>query len=118
MNQFNIVSRSASRWLLVLSAACLGLTSMRTAAAQTTTGSIRGYIRNEAGAPIPDAQISLRNPAMDLTRGTLTNANGFYNIAGLRPAEYEVSVRRLGFTAQTRTVQVEIGQTITLDIQL
>jgi hypothetical protein len=89
-----------------------------TAEAQTTTGSIRGYVRGEGGVPIADAQISVRNPAMGLTRGALTNESGSYNIPGLRPATYDVTVRRLGFTAQSRTVDVGIGQTVTVDIQL
>ena len=89
-----------------------------TAEAQTTTGSIRGYVRGEGGVPIADAQVSVRNPAMGLTRGALTNESGSYNIPGLRPATYDVTVRRLGFTAQSRTVDVGIGQTISVDIQL
>lgn len=90
----------------------------KTTEAQTTTGSIRGYVKGEGGVAIGDAQIAVRNQAMGITRGALTNASGFYNIPGLRPATYEVTVRRLGFTAQSRTVDVGIGQTITLDIQL
>ena len=113
-----IVRRVVTSYLLSASTGLLALGNTTTAVAQSTTGSIRGYVKGEGGAAIADAQISVRNQAMGLTRGALTNASGFYNLPGLRPATYEVTVRRLGFTAQSRTVDVGIGQAITVDIQL
>ena len=86
--------------------------------AQTTTGAIRGYVRDPGGAPVTEAQVSARNVSMGVTRNTLTNASGFYNIAGLRPGQYEMTIRRIGFGPQTRNVQVMIGQSQDLDVQL
>ena len=86
--------------------------------AQTTTGAIRGYTRDPAGAPIEGAQITTRNVQMNVSRNTLSNASGFYNVAGLRPGAYDVTIRRIGFAPQTRAVQVQIGQTLDLDVQL
>ena len=86
--------------------------------AQTTTGSIRGYVRGPNATPVPDAQIAARNTAMGLNRETVSNSSGFYTLAGLRPADYEITVRRIGFSPQTRTVTVGIGQTITLDVSI
>ena len=88
------------------------------AAAQTTTGGIRGYIRGPNDVPIGDAQIAARNIELGQTRNTLSNASGFYSMPGLRPGRYEVTVRRLGFGAQARTVDVPIAQTLTLNIPL
>jgi hypothetical protein len=88
------------------------------AAAQTTTGSIRGFVRNASGAPISDVQLVARNVTMGVTRGTATTATGFYNIAGLRPGQYELTARRIGLTPQTRTIQVLIGQTHSSDFVL
>lgn len=119
MRRVSFVRRFLTSHLLIASLGWLVLGGHAgTAEAQTTTGSIRGYVKGEGGVPIADAQISVRNPAMGLTRGALTNASGFYNIPGLRPATYDVTVRRLGFTAQSRTVDVGIGQTVNVDIQL
>ncbi|HEV8362646.1 MAG TPA: TonB-dependent receptor [Gemmatimonadaceae bacterium] len=119
MSRVSVVRRLLTSHLLFASMGWLALGgNARTADAQTTTGSIRGYVKGEGGVAIADAQISVRNQAMGLTRGAMTNASGFYNIPGLRPATYEVSVRRLGFTAQSRTVDVGIGQSVTVDIQL
>lgn len=88
------------------------------ALAQTTTGSIRGYVKDQSGAPLAEAQVLARNVDMGVSRGTLSNAEGFYNLAGLRPGSYELTIRRLGFTMQTRAVTVSIGETVSLDLQM
>ena len=109
--------RMTPRWLLA--GALAALTSVATAAsAQTITGSIRGHVRAANDAPITDAQISARNVELGQTRGVTTNASGFYNLAGLRPGQYEMTIRRIGFTPQTRTVQVPIAQVVTIDVTL
>jgi hypothetical protein len=107
--------RALGRTILLAS---LAFTAWVPAAAQTTTGSIRGYVRNPTGAPIGDVQVVARNTAMGITRGTVTSATGFYNISGLRPGEYELTARRIGLAPQTRTVQVQIGQTHSSDFQI
>jgi hypothetical protein len=109
------VDRPAARWLL---AGAFALLVPLTADAQTTTGSIRGYVRGPNATPITDAQISARNTELGQTRAAGTNSSGFYSIPGLRPGRYEVTVRRLGFSAQSRAVDVPIGQTVTFDVQL
>lgn len=86
--------------------------------AQTTTGSIRGYIRDEGGVPAAGATITARNLQLNVSRSTTANESGFYNLAGLRPNQYEVSVRRIGLAPQTRPLAVQIGQTHVLDFQL
>ena len=83
------------------------------AGAQTTTGAIRGTITGTGAAPVGDAQVSARDVETNVARGAITNAAGFYNIGGLRPAQYEITVRRIGFAPQTRTVRLLIGQTLT-----
>ena len=80
------------------------------ASAQTTTGTLRGTITS-SGAPIADAQVAVRNPETGVQRGTLSNADGSYTLAGLAPAAYDMTVRRLGSQPQTRRVVVQIGAT-------
>ena len=65
-----------------------------------------------------DAQISARNLELGQTRATTANSSGFYSIPGLRPGRYEITIRRLGFAPQSRTIDVPIAQTVTLDVQL
>jgi hypothetical protein len=109
--------RLVPQHLLIVAAAVLTAIA-RPAGAQTTTGNIRGYVRGPNDTPVPDAQVAARDPSMGLTRGTVSNTSGFYNLAGLRPGSYELTVRRIGFTPQTRTVTVGIGQTLTVDFTI
>ena len=86
--------------------------------AQTSTGNIRGRVTGEGGAPVSDVQVVARNLDNNQERGALTTANGTYYIGGLRPGQYEVSVRRIGFAPQSRPVQVQIGRTHDINISL
>ena len=86
------------------------------AAAQTTTGNLRGYVTGPGGAPVSDAQVVVRLASTNETRGATTNATGFYYLAGLRPGTYQLTVRRVGLAPQTRTVQMRIGETLDLNV--
>src|SRR5690606_15655332 len=65
-----------------------------------------------------DVQVVARNLDNNQERGALTTANGTYFIGGLRPGQYEVSVRRIGFAPQSRPVQVQIGRTHDINVSL
>ena len=82
-----------------------------TLGAQTFTSNLRGYVRTAAGAPVADAQVGTRDVETNQRRGTTTNATGYYYIGGLKPGQYEVTVRRIGFEAQSRPIRLAIGQT-------
>lgn len=83
-----------------------------TLGAQTVTGTVRGYVLGAGGAPVGEAQVGARNLATNQQRGTTTAANGAYTLGGLRPGAYEITVRRIGFAPATRTVTVQVGQTL------
>jgi Carboxypeptidase regulatory-like domain/TonB dependent receptor len=87
-------------------------------AAQTSTGTIRGTISGQGGAPIGSAQILATNVSNGVQRTTQSSDNGFYTLAGLVPGTYNVSVRRIGSAPQTRTVVVQIGATQIQDFGL
>ena len=87
--------------------------------AQTTTGAISGTVTIEAGQTIEDAQIQVLNPATGFSRGVRTNAAGRYTVPGLEPATYSVTVRRIGYSAQTKDgVKASLGLTTRVDFQL
>ncbi len=87
------------------------------ATAQTTTGTIRGTVTT-AGAGSANVQIQLRNPQTGVSRGTMTRDDGSYVLAGLIPATYEMTVRRIGSSPETRTVTVQIGTSQVQDFSL
>lgn len=90
----------------------------RTASAQNSTGTVRGTITGNGGAPMPDVQIQARDIETGAQRGATSRSDGFYVIPGLVPATYDMTVRRIGAAAQTRRVVVQIGATQIEDFSL
>lgn len=87
-------------------------------AAQTTTASIRGTVRAEGGAPAPAASVTAVNTETGARRTAVAGDNGAYALLGLAPGTYSISVSGMGQSAQTRTLQVLVGQSLTADFQL
>src|SRR5947208_13791368 len=96
----------------------LAVSLARPASAQTSTGSIRGYVTDSGGAPIAGARVSAVNTQTSAVREVTTQGNGFYAILGLVPAEYEVTARQIAMAAQKLKVRVLIGEVFPLDLKL
>ncbi|HTH65216.1 MAG TPA: carboxypeptidase regulatory-like domain-containing protein [Gemmatimonadales bacterium] len=88
------------------------------AAAQTTTGTIRGYVREASGAPIADAEVQARNPGTGIVRTATSNAEGAYVLPGLAPAVYDLTARHIGHSPQALRLTVQVGSTILQDFTL
>ncbi len=101
---------------LLTAIGCLSLMPS-SAFAQNTTGTVRGTV-TVGGAAVTSAQIELRNPTTGVQRGASTRDDGSYVLAGLAPATYQMTVRRIGSAPQTRTVVVQIGTTQIQDFSL
>jgi len=112
------ITSKLARLGAVMVAGVLSLTALPCASAQTTTGNVRGYLRGEGGAAVTNGQVTARNTEMGITRSATANTEGFYSIAGLRPGTYTLEARRIGFQPQTRTIVVQIGQTLDANFDL
>src|SRR5256886_3919262 len=88
------------------------------ALAQTSTGSIRGYVTDSSGNAVAGARVVAVNPATTAQREVATQSNGFYAILGLVPAEYDVTARQIGMAPQKVHVRVLIGEVLPLDFKL
>src|SRR5579859_6691034 len=86
--------------------------------AQTTTGTIRGYVRDSSGAALSDAQLQVKNVANGSTREATSRPDGSYIFLGLEPASYELTVRHIGHGAQVRRLTLAIGTTVLADFAL
>jgi len=86
------------------------------AAAQTTTGGVRGVLSDPSGAVIPGAKISISGNGVQRTVGT--QADGSYTANGLPPGAYTVHVAFPGFGTVDRPVTVNAGGTVDVPIQL
>jgi len=57
----------------------------RSASAQTSTGTVRGSVTGQAGAPLSGAQVGARNVENGIPRGTVSRDDGTYVLPGLVP---------------------------------
>src|SRR6266851_4465825 len=105
-------------FLLLLLGGVLAVSLVRNAAAQTSTGSIRGYVTDSSGTAIAGARVTAVNSQTSAQREVTTQSNGFYAILGLVPAEYEVTARQIGMAPQKLKVRVLIGEVFPLDLKL
>lgn len=65
--------------------------------AQSTVGQISGSVKDQAGAALPGATITVTNDAIGLTRTATTNDDGFYVVTNLPPGSYAVAGERQSF---------------------
>src|SRR2546425_12785881 len=96
----------------------LAVSLARNTPAQTSTGSIRGYVTDSSGTPIAGARVIAVNVSTSAQREVATQNNGFYTIVGLVPGEYDVTDRKIGLATQKAHVRVLIAEVFPLDFKL
>ena len=117
-------SRRAARGLAatLLLGALLGLSGADLAAqAGTTTGIIRGTVRDPAGAPVPAAVIVIQHRETDLVTTVETSASGTFVRTLLPPGTYDLTVApaTVGFgTERIEGAVLRVGETLDLDVAL
>jgi len=97
------------------------LTLILTAASvlASPTGSITGAIKDQSGAAISGAQITLVRTDTNTRLTARTDANGAYQFPQLPPANYSLTVEAIGFKKVTvGTVVVQVDQITRVDLTL
>ena len=89
-----------------------------TAQAQSNYAVVRGSILDPQRRPVAGAHITITAAGTGVGREVVSNATGLYEIAGLQPGVYALAVESSGFKKSTQTVNLEVGQQATLDLQL
>jgi Carboxypeptidase regulatory-like domain/TonB dependent receptor len=87
------------------------------AAAQTTDGSIRGYVRDEQGGVLPGVSITATSPAAATPYTAVTDQEGYYRLLNLPPGEYTIASELQGFAKVVRTnILVRAGLNLGVDL--
>lgn len=111
--------RSGSRVASIVVALVAALLfSGAVAMAQVESGQISGTVTDQSGAVVPKADVSARNLGTNATRTTQSSDSGLYQLGGLAPATYEITVHSSAFKAFTAKVEVTVGAHVTLDAHL
>jgi len=98
---------------------CLAFVAGAQPAFAQTTGSagLRGTVKDQTGAVLPGASVTLINERTKDERKATTNDDGGYSFSALTPGTYSVKVEAQGFkTAERSGVNVETSSTRGLDI--
>jgi hypothetical protein len=69
-----------------------------------------GQVTDQSGAPIPGAQMTLRNEATGATRHAVSDAGGWYYFAGLAAGQYQLTSQLTGFGPRQRRVRYTGGR--------
>ncbi|HEV8076158.1 MAG TPA: TonB-dependent receptor [Candidatus Acidoferrum sp.] len=84
-----------------------------------TSGQVRGMVTDATGGTVPKATVEIEDAEKGVRRTALTGSDGEFQVTGLPPSTYSVTVRLAGFQTEThRNVVVNVGQTLILDFQL
>jgi hypothetical protein len=105
------------RWGLVLAGwlVSLGATILHA----QTTGQIAGIVRDQTGAVIVGAEVTITRQATGDRRTVATDQAGAYTAPLLTPDTYQVSVAAPGFrSVQFAEVRVDVTETTTLDAEM
>jgi hypothetical protein len=118
MLDHNSPRRSTALVLLVLASVltfcCIPLLAQTT----LSTGSINGTVTDPSGALISDAKVVITNVATGQKVELTSNAAGAFSSGPLSPGSYKVQVSQKGFSTVSQAVNVQVGNTATVNAKL
>jgi hypothetical protein len=86
--------------------------------AQVESGKISGTVLDQSGAVITGASVTVRNLDTNAERRSVSSSTGAFNVPGLPPGHYTISVTSRNFKPFSAKAEVTVGGAVTLDIKL
>ena len=84
-----------------------------------TTGTIVGTVKDNSGAVVATATVTVRNEQTNATRQVKTNETGDYTVPLLPPGNYEITVEAAGFRREVfKGIALAVDQTARVDATL
>ena len=94
------------------------LSSCSTVFGQSNYASLSGTVLDPQNRTVPGASVQLTSDSTNASRQATTNDEGIFQITGLLPGQYKLTVQAQGFAALNQSVTLEVGQQMTLDVSL
>jgi hypothetical protein len=85
---------------------------------QASTGAVSGTVRDQTGAAIPAAAVTLTNTATNAALKTTTNEVGYYLFPGVIPGSYRLAVEAPGMQRFEGALTVQVQQTAVVDVTM
>jgi hypothetical protein len=93
--------------------------SVSPAAAQTDRATLEGTVIDTSGGVVGGANVKVTAVATSQHQARKTNGNGYYRFPGLPVGFFTIEISRDGFkTKLIKDVELQVGETHTLDVQL
>ena len=97
----------------------LALAAAPTLWSQVVGASLSGTVRDETGAALPAAVVSVKSLETGFERKLVTDDGGRYSAPSIAVGRYLVSAEKPGFTSQRKTgIDLVVGQTTVVDLTL
>ncbi|HEU4694534.1 MAG TPA: carboxypeptidase-like regulatory domain-containing protein, partial [Vicinamibacterales bacterium] len=111
-----VVRRSLS---ICLTIACVCSAGSLPARAQVAAGEITGVVKDQAGAAVPGATITVTERRTNRQRVVVSTEDGVYTAASLAPGNYDVDVELPGFASVRREgIRLTTGEKARIDFAL
>src|SRR5215510_4308664 len=89
------------------------------ALAQVNTATISGTVRDESGAVLPGANVTVQNQDTGISRTVSTSETGRYSAPALGLGNYQVTAQLQGFQSQVRSgIALTVGREAVVDFTL
>ncbi|HEV7645872.1 MAG TPA: TonB-dependent receptor [Pyrinomonadaceae bacterium] len=106
----NIHHFAALRWIAIF---VFIITACAVTSAQTSFGRISGTVTDAAGGVVPNAAVTVSDPATNFSRTAMTDENGYYTVTNLPVGTYTLSVEMQNFKKA-----VKAGNSLSADARL
>jgi hypothetical protein len=112
------MSQVVYRRSMVLAISALFLCSV-SLVAQSDSGSIVGFVKDQSGAVIPNALLTLKNEATNIERQATANEAGYYVFTSVPPGLHSVAAEAKGFKkVEVKHNKLDPNSSLAVDVSL
>jgi len=113
------MSKSIKRRAVARAVLCLSLLVIAGTAWAQAGGTLTGTVRDQSGAAVAGANLTLTSTATQVNWNTVTTESGSYTIPTLPPGTYDLTAVSGGFKRSTeRGILIQVATTTTFDLAL
>lgn len=89
-----------------------------TAYSQSNYASLSGTVFDPQQKVLAGCAVQLTSESTGATRQTVTSEEGVFQITGVLPGDYNLSIHAQGFASINQKIRLEVGQSLALDLNL
>jgi len=97
---------------------CAFFISGALAQSESGSASLEGTVRDQNGAVIQGATVTVKNTGTNLTRTVTSDSNGSFSVSVLPVGSYDVTTQSTGFLEMPVKIILRVGETTPVDVVL